>query len=175
MLPLCVTGVTSPNEQCRDAFDAEPHSTGRRFTPAKLVERTIKEFGRLDILVNNAAYQMAIHDLQDYTVKRIDRAYRTNDCSCTVRSCPQFETSDSRLRRARWCGCRSQIARFDLPPASSDSRRTQVPLRFDCSRRQIVQGNDCSRHLPTARCEQASMIARHDSIRPHRNVQAEPA
>ena len=44
----------------------------------KLVERTVKEFGQLDILVNNAAYQMAIDDLQDYTAEQIGRTYRTN-------------------------------------------------------------------------------------------------
>lgn len=44
----------------------------------KLVERTLEEFGRLDVLVNNAAYQMAIDDLEDYTAEQIDRTYRTN-------------------------------------------------------------------------------------------------
>ena len=44
----------------------------------KLVQRAVEEFGRLDILVNNAAYQMAIDDLQEYTAEQIDRTYRTN-------------------------------------------------------------------------------------------------
>ncbi len=44
----------------------------------KLVRRTVEEFGRLDILVNNAAYQMAIEELNGYTAEQIDRTYRTN-------------------------------------------------------------------------------------------------
>ena len=44
----------------------------------ELVKRAVKEFGRLDILVNNAAYQMAIDKLEDYSAEQIDRTFRTN-------------------------------------------------------------------------------------------------
>jgi len=44
----------------------------------ELVERAYKEFGRLDVLVNNAAYQMAQEKLEDFTAEQIERTYRTN-------------------------------------------------------------------------------------------------
>jgi NAD(P)-dependent dehydrogenase (short-subunit alcohol dehydrogenase family) len=44
----------------------------------QLVERATKEFGRLDIVVNNAAFQRTHEDLWDFTVAEIDRTFRTN-------------------------------------------------------------------------------------------------
>ena len=44
----------------------------------KIVERAFAEFGRLDVLVNNAAYQMAFDKLEDFTPEHIDRTFRTN-------------------------------------------------------------------------------------------------
>ncbi len=44
----------------------------------ELIERAVGEFGRLDILVNNAAYQMALESLDEYTEEQIDRTFRTN-------------------------------------------------------------------------------------------------
>jgi NAD(P)-dependent dehydrogenase (short-subunit alcohol dehydrogenase family) len=44
----------------------------------ELVDEAFDKFGRLDCLVNNAAYQMAIDKLEDYTVEQIDRTFRTN-------------------------------------------------------------------------------------------------
>lgn len=43
-----------------------------------LVDRAYQEFGRLDVLVNNAAYQMAHKKLEDFTAEQIERTYRTN-------------------------------------------------------------------------------------------------
>lgn len=43
-----------------------------------IVEQAHKEFGRLDVLVNNAAYQMAQKKLEDFTPEQIERTYRTN-------------------------------------------------------------------------------------------------
>ena len=43
-----------------------------------LVERAYKEFGRLDILVNNSAFQMSHEKLEEFTPEEIDRTYRTN-------------------------------------------------------------------------------------------------
>jgi NAD(P)-dependent dehydrogenase (short-subunit alcohol dehydrogenase family) len=43
-----------------------------------MVEQAHREFGRLDVLVNNAAYQMAQENLEDFTVEQIERTYRTN-------------------------------------------------------------------------------------------------
>jgi NAD(P)-dependent dehydrogenase (short-subunit alcohol dehydrogenase family) len=43
-----------------------------------LVERAVSEFGGLDILVNNAAFQNSVGDVQDITTEDWDRAFRTN-------------------------------------------------------------------------------------------------
>ncbi|MFD1144787.1 SDR family oxidoreductase [Larkinella insperata] len=44
----------------------------------QLVERAVSELGGLDILVNNAAYQMSQESLQDITSEQLDRTFRTN-------------------------------------------------------------------------------------------------
>src|SRR5687767_5928961 len=44
-----------------------------------LVEKVVKQFGRIDILVNNAAYQgKAIERFEDLDAERIERTFRTN-------------------------------------------------------------------------------------------------
>ena len=43
-----------------------------------LVERALREFGRLDVLVNNAAFQMAHESLEEFTAEQFDRTFRTN-------------------------------------------------------------------------------------------------
>jgi NAD(P)-dependent dehydrogenase (short-subunit alcohol dehydrogenase family) len=44
----------------------------------ELVERTVSEFGRLDILVNNAAYQMTHEKLEEFSTQEWDHTFRTN-------------------------------------------------------------------------------------------------
>jgi NAD(P)-dependent dehydrogenase (short-subunit alcohol dehydrogenase family) len=44
----------------------------------QLVSRAVAELGGLDILVNNAAYQMTHESLQDLTAEELDRTFRTN-------------------------------------------------------------------------------------------------
>lgn len=42
------------------------------------VERTVGEFGKLDILVNNAAFQQHQDSIEDLTEEQFDRTFRTN-------------------------------------------------------------------------------------------------
>ena len=44
----------------------------------KLVDQTVKEFGKLDILVNNAAFQQHQDGLEDLTEEQWDRTFKTN-------------------------------------------------------------------------------------------------
>jgi NAD(P)-dependent dehydrogenase (short-subunit alcohol dehydrogenase family) len=42
------------------------------------VERTVKEFGKLDVLVNNAAFQEHASNLEDLSDERLEETFRTN-------------------------------------------------------------------------------------------------
>jgi NAD(P)-dependent dehydrogenase (short-subunit alcohol dehydrogenase family) len=44
----------------------------------RLVEEALAEFGRLDILINNAAYQMSKDSLEEMSVEMFDRVFKTN-------------------------------------------------------------------------------------------------
>jgi NAD(P)-dependent dehydrogenase (short-subunit alcohol dehydrogenase family) len=44
----------------------------------EIVDRALQEFGKLDILINNAAYQVAIESIQEVTEELLLRTYRTN-------------------------------------------------------------------------------------------------
>jgi NAD(P)-dependent dehydrogenase (short-subunit alcohol dehydrogenase family) len=44
----------------------------------KLVEQTVKQCGKLDVLVNNAAYQMTYDSLEEISSDELDRTFRTN-------------------------------------------------------------------------------------------------
>jgi NAD(P)-dependent dehydrogenase (short-subunit alcohol dehydrogenase family) len=45
---------------------------------AEAVRRTVEEFGRLDVLVNNAAYQQHQESIEEITDEQLDRTFRTN-------------------------------------------------------------------------------------------------
>lgn len=45
---------------------------------SQIVERTVKELGRLDILVSNAAYQTRKESITDVTDEELDRTFKTN-------------------------------------------------------------------------------------------------
>ena len=49
----------------------------RRFCD-RAVERTVAELGRLDVLVNNAAYQQHQERIEDVTDEQLERTFRTN-------------------------------------------------------------------------------------------------
>lgn len=44
----------------------------------EIVDRTFKEFGKLDILVNNAAYQVTYESVEEWPEDEWDRTFRTN-------------------------------------------------------------------------------------------------
>ncbi|HEX8463995.1 MAG TPA: SDR family oxidoreductase [Abditibacterium sp.] len=44
----------------------------------QLVERAFTEFGQLDILVNNAAFQSTHNSIEEWTTEEFDRTYKTN-------------------------------------------------------------------------------------------------
>lgn len=44
----------------------------------QMVERAFDEFGKLDVLINNAAYQMTHPSLEEFSSEQFERVYRTN-------------------------------------------------------------------------------------------------
>ncbi len=43
-----------------------------------LIDRAFAEFGRLDVLINNAAFQMTHDQIEEFSSEQFDRTYRTN-------------------------------------------------------------------------------------------------
>lgn len=44
----------------------------------KIIDTAVESFGQIDILVNNAAFQMSHQSLQELSAEELDRTYRTN-------------------------------------------------------------------------------------------------
>ncbi|GAA4112792.1 SDR family oxidoreductase [Aminobacter aganoensis] len=72
-------------ERTREAVEAEgrkcillPGNVAEREVSRKLVAATMKAFGRLDILVNNAAFQVHSTDFADLTEEHFDTTLKTN-------------------------------------------------------------------------------------------------
>jgi len=63
-------------------FLAFAGDVGDREHCRELVRRTVEEFGRLDILVNNAAFQWETEDLAALTPEQLERTFRTNIYAC---------------------------------------------------------------------------------------------
>ncbi|MDP9480939.1 MAG: SDR family oxidoreductase [Actinomycetota bacterium] len=55
-----------------------PGDIGDEAQCQRLVEQAISEFGRIDILVNNAAYQMYREGIQSISAEELEHTYRTN-------------------------------------------------------------------------------------------------
>ncbi|HET8720692.1 MAG TPA: SDR family oxidoreductase [Nitrospira sp.] len=55
-----------------------PGDVGNEQFCREAVERTVREFGRLDILVNNAAEQHPRESLEQITAEQLERTFRTN-------------------------------------------------------------------------------------------------
>ena len=72
-------------EETRRAVQAEgrrciliPGDVRDREFCIQTVNRTLAEFGRLDVLVNNAAFQVHTHDFEDLTEEHFDATVKTN-------------------------------------------------------------------------------------------------
>jgi NAD(P)-dependent dehydrogenase (short-subunit alcohol dehydrogenase family) len=83
--------ITYLPEEERDAFETRDavQSLGKRCLLlegdltdadfcAHIVERTLQEYGKLDILVNNAAFQQHQVSLEDLSDEQLDHTFRTN-------------------------------------------------------------------------------------------------
>jgi NAD(P)-dependent dehydrogenase (short-subunit alcohol dehydrogenase family) len=57
---------------------AVPGDIGQEEHCRSLVERAVREFGRLDVLVNNAAFQMTHESIQELSSEEWDHTFRTN-------------------------------------------------------------------------------------------------
>jgi NAD(P)-dependent dehydrogenase (short-subunit alcohol dehydrogenase family) len=43
-----------------------------------IIDRAVEEFGKVDILVNNAAFQMTREDIDEISTEEFDRTLKTN-------------------------------------------------------------------------------------------------
>lgn len=59
-------GLSVPGDLCSEQFCNE------------LIDRVFQEFGNLDILVNNAAFQSTHDTIQEFTTEEFDRTFKTN-------------------------------------------------------------------------------------------------
>lgn len=57
---------------------AIPGDIGEERHCLDLIDRTVEEFGRLDVLVNNAAFQSSYADINDLPSEEWERAFRVN-------------------------------------------------------------------------------------------------
>jgi len=80
-----VKGEERDAEDTKKAVEAEgrqciliPGDVSRQSFCEKAVARTVREFGSLDILINNAAFQVHTSQFEDLTAKHFDETLKTN-------------------------------------------------------------------------------------------------
>src|SRR5690606_8346502 len=78
-------GEESDAQETREAVEAEgrralllPGDVGDVAYCREAVERTVRELGKLDILVNNASEQHNVKELADLSEEQFERTFRTN-------------------------------------------------------------------------------------------------
>lgn len=69
-------------EKCGRRAFAVSGDLGREAFCKRVVQQVIRKFGRLDILVNNAAEQHPQESIEDITAHQLERTFRTNIFSC---------------------------------------------------------------------------------------------
>jgi NAD(P)-dependent dehydrogenase (short-subunit alcohol dehydrogenase family) len=64
--------ITHLPEEMEDAEETRPDFC------EDIVQRTLREFGKLDLLVNNAAYQQHVESLEELSDEQLDHTFKTN-------------------------------------------------------------------------------------------------
>jgi NAD(P)-dependent dehydrogenase (short-subunit alcohol dehydrogenase family) len=55
-----------------------PGDIAEEFQCQRIVESAVEEFGKIDVLVNNAAHQMTVSGISDISSELLDRTFKTN-------------------------------------------------------------------------------------------------
>jgi NAD(P)-dependent dehydrogenase (short-subunit alcohol dehydrogenase family) len=65
-------------EEARKRVVKVPGDIGDEAYCQRLIEEAVQQFGRIDVLVNNAAYQMYREGIQSISAEELEHTYRTN-------------------------------------------------------------------------------------------------
>lgn len=116
--------------------DAKPQQAGRKSllfagdigdegTCRELVEAVVKQFGRIDILVNNAAFQgKSVESFEALTGERVERTFRTNILAMsnlTRLALPHLESGSAIINT-------SSIQAYQPNPSILDSACTKAAI-----------------------------------------------
>jgi NAD(P)-dependent dehydrogenase (short-subunit alcohol dehydrogenase family) len=95
---------------------AFPGDVGNESVCRRIVEETVKHFGKLDILVNNAAEQHALENFEDIAQDQIERTFRTNIFSfffCTKYALKHLKTGSTIINSTSVTAYRGNPALID--------------------------------------------------------------
>jgi NAD(P)-dependent dehydrogenase (short-subunit alcohol dehydrogenase family) len=95
---------------------ALPGDVGEESVCRQVVEKTVRTFGRLDILVNNAAEQHTQDDIRKITAEQLERTFRTNIFSfffCTKAALEHMEQGSAIINSASVTAYRGSPALID--------------------------------------------------------------